>query len=111
MCSFKVCTEEKSPGWACLTSTQKESLYGPMEHLLTSITGQNSNQTILPIKIAYILWVFLKIMTMNGMMSTARTATDILVRKVSLRRHPCFLSLIELFNRRVKGVESGRVDV
>ena len=75
MCSFKVCTEEKSPGWACLTSTQKESLYGPMEHLLTSVTGQNSNQTILPIKIVYILWVFLKIMTMNGMMSTARTAT------------------------------------
>lgn len=84
MCSFKVCTEEKSLGWACLISTQKESLYGPMEHLLTSITGQNSNQTTLAIKIVYILWVFLKIMTMNGMMSTARTATDLLVRKVSL---------------------------
>ena len=95
MCSFKVCTEEKSLGWACLISTRKESLCGPMEHLLTSITGQNSNQTTLPIRIVCILWVFLKIMTMNGMMSTAQTATDLLVRKVCLKRFPCFLSLIE----------------
>ena len=28
MCSFKVCTEKKNLSWACLTSTQKERLYG-----------------------------------------------------------------------------------
>lgn len=48
---------------------------------------------------SYILWVFVKIMTMNGMMSTARTATDLLVRKVSLRRLPLFL--MEWYNPRV----------
>ena len=83
MCSFKVCTEEKNLGWACLTSTQKERLYGPMEPILTSITGQTIDQTTLPIRIACIFWVFFKIMTMNGMISTARTVTDLLVRKLS----------------------------
>ena len=96
MCSFKVCTEEKSLGWACLISTQKERLYGPMELILTSNTGQNTNQTTLPIRIACILWVFFKVMTMNGMISTARTATDLLVRKVSLKYLSCFLAIVFL---------------
>ncbi len=81
---YKVYTAENSLGWASLISTPKENLYGAMVHLLTSISGQKTNQTTFTMRTAFILLDSFKTISMNGTMSTAQTATDSPVRKVRL---------------------------
>ena len=89
--SFKACTVVKSHGWAFLISTQKENLYGLMEHQPTFITGLNTNQTTLRTRTVCIRLASFKITTMNGMILTVQTAIDLPVSKVSVK--PLFISL------------------
>ena len=79
----RVYTAERILGWAYLISTLKGHSFGATEHHLTSITGQNTNQTTFTIKIVFIPWVSLNITSTNGTMSTAQTATDLPARKVN----------------------------
>ena len=55
MCTFKTCTGGNMPGWVCQTSTLKGPLFGAMEHLLISITGQTNNRTTFAMKIVFTL--------------------------------------------------------
>ena len=78
----KVYTTESILGWASLISTQKEHLFGVMEHRLTSIIGRIANQTTFTMRIVFMFLVYLKITDINGTTSTAQTVTDLLARKV-----------------------------
>lgn len=79
---FKVCTAANTPGWACPISTPKERLCGAMGHLLTSNTGQVTNQTTLTIRTVFILLVLSMVTSTNGTMLTVPIVTGSHARKV-----------------------------
>jgi len=83
MFMFKIYTVESTPGWACLISTLKRPSYGAMEHPLTFITGQNTNQTTFAMKIVFTPSGFFVIMSTNGTMSIVQTVTDSPARKIT----------------------------
>ena len=78
----KVYTVEKILGWASLISILRGHSCGAMEHRLTFITGRNTSQTTFIVRTVSILLGFFKVITTNGMMSIAQTATDTPARKV-----------------------------
>jgi len=84
MSMFKTYTVENTLGWACLISTLKGRLFGAMEHLLTSITGQSTNQTTFAMKIVSTPLGLFVVMSTNGTTSIAQTATNLRARKVRL---------------------------
>jgi len=67
-CMFRVYMVGNTLGWACLISTLKGHLCGAMEHLLTFITGRNTNQTTFEMKIVFTLLGSFKATSMSGMM-------------------------------------------
>ena len=82
MSMFKTSMEGSILGWASLISTLKERLFGVMELLLTSITGQATNQTTSETKTVSIPLGFSVVTSTSGMMSIALTVTSSLARKV-----------------------------
>ena len=82
MSMFKTSMEGSILGWASLISTLKERLFGVMELLLTSITGQATNQTTSEMKTVSIPLGFSVVTITSGMMSIALTVTSSLARKV-----------------------------
>ena len=84
MSMFKTSMEGSILGWASLISTLKERLFGVMELLLTSITGQATNQTTSKMKTVSIPLGFFLVMSTSGMMSIALTVTSSLAKKVLL---------------------------
>ena len=84
MSMFKTSMAGSIPGWASLISTLKERLFGVMELLLISITGQATNQTTSKMKTVFIPLGFFVVMSTSGMMSIALTVTSSLAKKVLL---------------------------
>ena len=84
MSMFKTSMAGSIPGWASLISTLKERLFGVMELLLISITGQATNQTTSKMKTVSIPLGFFVVMSTSGMMSIALNVTNSLAKKVLL---------------------------
>ena len=82
MSTFKTSMVGSILGWASLISTLKGRLCGVMELLLTSITGQATNQTTSETKTVSIPLGFSVVTSTSGMMSIALTVTSSLARKV-----------------------------
>ena len=82
MSMSKTYTAENMLGWACLISTLKGRLFGAMEHRLTFITGQSTNQTTFAMKIVSTPSDFFLNMSTSGTMSIVQTVTSSLARKV-----------------------------
>ena len=96
MSTCNIYTVENALGWACLISTLKERLFGAMGHLLTSITGQGTNQTTFTMKIVFTHLGCFVMMSTNGTMSIAQIATGSLVRRVRLSHSiSLFIHLIQ----------------
>ena len=84
MSMFKTYTTENTLGWASLISTLKGRSSGVMEHRLTFITGQSTNQTIFVMKIVSTPSGLFVITSTNGTMSIVQTATGLPARRVRL---------------------------
>ena len=97
MAMSKTYTAENMLGWACLISTLKGRLFGAMEHRLTFITGQSTNQTTFAMKIVSTPLGLFVVMSTNGTTSIVQTATNLRARKVHARLKVCNLlsSLLE----------------
>ena len=84
MSMSKTYTAENMLGWACLISTLKGRLFGAMEHRLTFITGQSTNQTTFAMKTVSTPSGLFMNMRISGTMSIVQTVTSSLARKVRM---------------------------